>query len=590
MAAAAAGQTSGMSVDRDNTSSGDGAAAALDRRLQAWRARVTGGVSPVALSLACFDWLAHLADRPGRQAELLGHAVRNATRVGASAFSGGRAADGESPPEDPRFAEPSWRRWPFNVIAEAFMLTEEWWQEATTDVPGVSRHHEAMVSFAARQLLDTLSPSNFPLTNPEVLEATLEHRGGNLARGARLLAEDVQRQLTGADPVGAEAFVPGEAVASTPGKVVYRNHLIELIQYEPSTKTVYPEPVLVVPAWIMKYYILDLSPHNSLVKYLVDQGHTVFMISWRNPSAEDRDLSMEDYRQLGVAAALDAVSAIVPDRGVHAVGYCIGGTMLAIASAAMAQDGDDRLRSMTLFAAETDFTEPGELQLYIDESQLAYLESGMRDQGYLDTKQMAGAFQLLRSNDLIWSRLVREYLLGERQLPNDLMAWNADGTRLPYRMHSEYLHGLFLRNDLTEGRYLAGGRAVALRDIRVPIFMVGTTRDHVAPWRSVYKLHLVADGEITFVLTSGGHNAGIVSEPGHGHRSFRYATRPAGAPYVDPDRWVAEAPTREGSWWTAWHAWLVERSGSRGAPPAMGAPDRGYPPLDDAPGAYVLQP
>jgi polyhydroxyalkanoate synthase len=566
--------------------------ASLDRTLQAWQARVMGGLSPVALSLAGLDWSAHLAGLPGRQAELVGHAWRNAARLGAYAFPGVRsgAAWGCEPgPGDERFAAPGWRWWPFDVISQAFLLTEQWCEEAMTGVPGVSHHHESLVSFAARQLLDTVSPSNFPWTNPEVQESTVAQHGANLARGASLLAGDCRRLLTGAQPEGTEAFVPGESVAITPGKVVYRNHLIELIQYEPTTETVHAQPILIVPAWIMKYYILDLSPHNSLVKYLVDQGHTVFMISWRNPTGEDRDLGMEDYRQLGVLAALDAIGAIVGERGVHAVGYCLGGTLLAIAAAAMARDGDERLRSVTLFAAETDFTEPGELGLFIDESQVVNLQNIMWDQGYLDAEQMAGAFQMLRPFELIWSRAVGEYLLGERQLPNDLMAWNADGTRLPYRMHSEYLHGLFLRNDLFEGRYVAGGRPVALSDIRVPIFVVATVRDHVAPWHSVYKLHLIADTELTFLLTSGGHNAGIVSEPGHPRRSFQCVTRSADAPYVDPDRWAADTPTQQGSWWPAWESWLLERSGGRQAPPPLGAPARGYPPLDDAPGTYVLQ-
>jgi len=561
-----------------------------DRMLQAWQARLTGGLSPVSLSLAGFDWLAHLAGMPGRQAELAVHGWRNAMRLAGYAWPAkGPGPRPESRPDDPRFAAPGWQQWPFSVFSRAFLAAEQWWQEATAGVPGVSRHHEQVVSFGARQFLDMVSPSNFPWSNPEVIEATVTQQGANLLRGAQLYADDWRRLVTGARPAGTGPFTPGGAVAVTPGKVVYRNHLMELIQYAPATATVHAEPVLIVSAWIMKYYILDLSPHNSLVKYLVEQGHTVFVVSWRNPGPADRDLGLEDYRRDGVLAALDAVSAIVPQRRVHAVGYCLGGTMLAITAAAMARDGDERLATMTLFATETEFTDPGELGLFIDESQLAYLNSVMWQQGYLDASQMAGAFEMLRSQELIWSRAVREYLLGERQLPNDLMAWNADGTRLPYRMHSEYLQSLFLRNDLFEGRYQAGGRPVTLSDIRVPIFMVGTVRDHVAPWRSVYKLNLVADTELTFLLTSGGHNAGIVSEPGHPHRSFQVATRPAGAPYTDPDTWAGRTPRQDGSWWPTWEGWLAGHSSGRVAVPPLGAPDRGYAPLGDAPGTYILQ-
>jgi polyhydroxyalkanoate synthase len=298
---------------------------------------------------------------------------------------------------------------------------------------------------------------------------------------------------------------------------------------------------------------------------------------------------MEDYRQLGVMAALDAVGAIVPERKVHAAGYCIGGTLLAIASAAMARDGDARLATTTYFAAQTDFTEAGELKLFVNESQLAFLEDVMWSQGFLDSRQMAGTFQLLRSNDLIWSRMVRTYLMGEREPMTDLNAWNADATRMPYRQHSEYLRCLFLDNDLAEGRFPAAGRPVALSDIRTPLFAVGTETDHVAPWRSVYKFHWLTNAEVTFLLTSGGHNAGIVSEPGHARRRYRVATKRHDDRHVDPDRWLEIAVSKEGSWWPEWVAWLGARSGAPVALPRVGAPHAGYAPLADAPGSYVLE-
>jgi polyhydroxyalkanoate synthase len=338
----------------------------------------------------------------------------------------------------------------------------------------------------------------------------------------------------------------------------------------------------------MKYYILDLSPQNSLVKYLTGQGFTVFMISWKNPGPDDRDLGLEDYRTLGVNGALDAAGKIVPGRKVHAVGYCLGGTLLSIAAAALARESDERIATLTLLAAQTDFTEAGELMLFMDEGQVAFLEDMMWEQGFLDSRQMAGAFQMLRSNDLIWSRIIQDYLLGQREPMIDLMAWNADATRMPYRMHSQYLRQLFLDNDLAEGRFMAGGSPVALEDIRVPIFAVGTERDHVAPWRSTYKINLQTETEVTYLLASGGHNAGIVSEPGHEGRSFRVAAKTADQHYIDPERFLAQAQRKAGSWWPERVAWLGARSGSLTTVPPMGAPQAGFPPLADAPGTYVL--
>lgn len=566
----------------------------IDHVLHAWQGRFSLGLSPTALFLAYLDWLVHLANAPGKQALLVENALHQMQRF--SSYAGQSAINAQTPPcikplpQDDRFSGPEWQRWPFNLFYQWFLLNQQWWHNATTGVPGTGHHHEQVVAFAARQLLDMVAPANFLPTNPELLEATMAQGGMNLVRGAYNAFEDWQHLLAGQKPAGVEAFVPGQTVAITPGSVVYRNQLIELIQYTPSTATVHAEPVLIVPAWIMKYYILDLSPHNSLVKYLVDSGHTVFMISWKNPGPEDRDFSMEDYRALGIMAALDAIEAVMPERAVHAVGYCLGGTLLSIAAAAMARDGDERLRSVTLFAAQTDFTEAGELMLFIDESQVAFLNDIMWNQGYLNTSQMAGAFQLLHSNDLIWSRIIHEYLLGQRQTMSDLMAWNADGTRLPYRMHAQYLERLFLHNDLFEGRYQVGGRPIALSDIHVPIFVVATAKDHIAPWKSVYKLMLLEDTEVTFLLTSGGHNAGIVSEPGHAHRRYQMATRGVIDKYVDPDTWQAITPAYEGSWWLAWHDWLAGHSGGPVAPPPMGAPERGYRLLDAAPGTYILQP
>ena len=555
-----------------------------DRLARAYAARLTLGISPAALALAFGDWAMHLAASPGKLVELQRKATRKWLRFAAWLAQGSAHAGCIEPLEqDSRFRADAWRDWPFNVIHQSFLLCQQWWHNATTGVHGVSPHHAHVVNFATRQLLDLWAPSNFPATNPEVLQAAREQAGMNFLNGAANFLDDWRRELLGAAPAGAERFVPGREVAVTPGSVVLRNRLIELIQYRPATAQVHPEPVLIVPAWIMKYYVLDLSPSNSLVKYLVEQGHTVFMVSWKNPGPAERNLSMDDYLELGVMSALEEIGRIAPARKVHLAGYCIGGTLAAIAAALLARERHERLASLTLLAAQVDFEEAGELTLFIDDSEVSLLEDMMRAQGYLDTRQMAGAFQLLRSNDLVWSRRVRDYLLGGRAPMTDLLAWNSDTTRMPYRMHSQYLRRLFLGNDLAGGRYEARGRRIALSDINTPLFAVGTTKDHVAPWRSVYKAGLFCDADVTFLLTSGGHNAGIVNPPGRQGSSYQTATLKHGEPYVDPDTWAAQTAAEEGSWWPRWQRWLAERSSEPVAPPI---PERA---LGAAPGQYVLE-
>ena len=509
----------------------------LERDVSLWSGALPGAaIAPSTAVGAYMDWWVHLLGSPAKQWELVTYGTEQWTRAWRAAATGETVV--EPLPQDRRFDDPAWARPPYHGLAQAFLLRQQWWTRATTGVPGVTRHHEQMVSFAARQWLDMIAPSNFFSTSPVVQRRTLQERGANLLRGAAHALEDAWREAGDLPPVGAEQYAPGRNVAVTPGRVVLRNRLMELIQYAPATRTVHPEPVLIVPAWIMKYYVLDLSPANSLVRYLVSQGHTVFAISWKNPDAGDRDLGMADYDHLGVRAALEAIGRIVPGARVHATGYCLGGTLLAVVAAALGRAHDRSLASMTLLAAQTDFTDPGELALFIDEGQVAFLENLMWRRGYLDKRQMRNTFHLLRSNDMVWSYRLYNHLLGERRPVSDLMAWNADGTRLPYRMHAEYLHGLFLRNALAHGEWCVDGAPVNLRDIHVPIFSVGAVQDH-------------------------------------------------GERLLTPDEWLASTEPVPGSWWTAWTDWLARHSGPRVAAPRMGAPR--LPPLDAAPGQYVHQ-
>lgn len=582
-------------------------ATSLDAWLHSQLARASMGQSPIALGLAFSDWLMHMGVSPGRQYELGVQALKQWLQWledQAEHLKADGPGPNQAPQADERFTNPAWAQWPYSLWRDAFLNSAKWWEQAS-QVDGMSRHHQQLVHFYARQWLDALSPSNSPVLNPQVQQHAWQTLGGSWWTGLSKLGLDAMSGL-GASVAQADLpYAVGKDVAATPGEVVFRNHLFELIQYHPSTAKVRAEPLLIVPSTIMKYYILDLSAHNSMVRYLVSQGFTVYIMSWRNPDAEDRRLGMDDYLIDGVMHALHQARRLSQAKRIHAMGYCLGGTFLAIVAALMGgMPGSagrrhalraaaaspwpaelPELASVTLLAAQTDFSEPGELGLFIDEDQLRTIREEMARTGYLSGRQMAGAFQFLNSRDLIWSRHVNRHLLGQEEVGNDMMSWNADTTRLPERMHNEYLQQLFLDNALRNGHYKVAGQSVALENIAAPLMVVGTEKDHVSPWRSVFKILLDSQVDTDFILASGGHNAGIVSEPGHAHRHYRVGRQAAGQPWVDPENWVASTPCQPGSWWTVWAQWLHMRSAPQKVPARVISPRQRRA---RAPGEYVM--
>lgn len=552
-------------------------------------ARFTGNVSPAAVALAWADWAMHAATAPGHQLNVF-KAFAAIDKPAAA-----QATTASGPPEaDRRFRDPLWDNPPFSWWRDRFLRTQHFVDEMTGDIPGVDPHHRDVVRFMARQWLDVLSPSNFGFLNPEVLSTLRETQGQSLIQGAQRWWSDLHDMAAGhapgAGPEACKAFRVGHEIAATPGKVVYRNAYFELLQYAPPQPQTWREPILIVPSWLLKYYILDLEAQHSLVRYLVAHGHSVFMMSWHNPGAEAGDRGLGDYLNEGLLTALREVRRLTENAPVHACGYCLGGTLLAIAAATLAREkgkdkGHNPLASVTLLAAQTDFSEPGELGLFIDASQVAYLEAMMWRQGFIGGEQLAGTFQLLNSRDLIGSRLMRDYLLGKPARTTDFTVWNADTTRIPARLHSQCLRELYLNNALATGTLQVGDQPVALSDISVPMFVVATERDHISPWRSVYKMHWLYHGDLTFALVSGGHNVGVVCELGHEHSHHRVATRAAGTAYRAPEAWFAATPAMQSSWWPAWQAWLL----AQGSGKSVAAP---WPPartLADAPGTYVLE-
>ncbi len=488
-------------------------------------------------------------------------------------------------PSDRRFKDGMWEENEvFDFIKQSYLLSARWVQNLVKSVDGLDDHSARKVEFYTRQFVDALAPSNFVLTNPEVLRATIDSGGENLVRGLGNLLDDLERgkgrfTVRMADD---DAFRLGDTIAATPGKVVFQNALMQLLQYAPSTATVFETPLLVVPPWINKYYILDLRPKNSFIKWAVGQGHTVFVISWVNPGAELAGKGFADYMRDGPLAALDAIRAATGRHEVDAVGYCLGGTLLACTLSILAARGDQRIRSATLLTTMTDFQEPGELGVFIDDEQLAALERRMGEHGTLDGRDMAATFNLLRANDLIWSFVINNYLLGKAPFPFDLLYWNADCTRMPAAMHSFYLRKMYQENRLVvPGGIELDGEAVDLGRIATPLYMLSTREDHIAPWKSTYALTRLVSGPVRFVLAASGHIAGVVNPPEAG--KYGYWTN--GRKAKTPDSWLAGARETAGSWWPDWQAWVAKFAGPQVPPRTPG--DGELPAIEDAPGSYV---
>ncbi len=487
--------------------------------------------------------------------------------------------------DDRRFKNEAWESEVFDFIKQSYLLTSNWMESTVSEVEGLDDKTQKKVEFFTKQYVDALSPTNFVMTNPEVLKATMDSRGENLVNGLRNLLEDMESgdgklkiKMTDAD-----AFEVGKNVATTPGKVVYRNDLMELIQYTPTTKKVSKTPLLICPPWINKFYILDLREKNSYIKWAVEQGNTVFVISWVNP---DRELAMKtfgDYMHEGPIAAIDAIKKATGEDKVNAIGYCIGGTLLATSLAYMAAKKIDSVKSATFFTTMVDFEEAGDLGVFIDETSLSNLEEKMNERGYLEGDEMASTFNMMKSNDLIWSFVVNNYLLGKDPFPFDLLYWNSDSTRMPAAMHSFYLRNMYLDNKLVEpGGIEIDGVKINLRDINVPTYIISTREDHIAPWKPTYKATQLYKGDIRFVLSASGHIAGVVNPPA----AEKYCYWTNDETPADPDQWLAGAVQHDGSWWTDWDKWVKKQSG-KALVDARAPGDGKLKVLCDAPGTYV---
>jgi len=495
--------------------------------------------------------------------------------------------------KDKRFRDDAWEENAvFDFLRQSYLLTARWMQHSVSDVSGLEPQAARKIDFYTRQFVDAMSPSNFLMTNPEVLKATIDSNGENLVKGLENLLEDLERgkgQLR-ISMTDFDAFALGKNLAMTKGKVVYQNDLIQLIQYEPTTKTVDATPVLVIPAWINKFYILDLQQENSLVKWLVDQGQTVFVVSWVNPDERLSQKTFDDYMAEGPLAAIDIISEITGEEAVSVMAYCLGGTLLSITLAWLHAKGHEhRVKSATYLTTMTDFSEAGELSVFIDEEQIKMMEQRMSQTGYLDGSEMSQTFNMLRANDLIWSFVVNNYLLGKDPFPFDLLYWNADSTRMPATMHSFYLRNMYQKNLLIKpGGLTIGGVPIDLRTITTPTYILSTREDHIAPWKSTYASTQIYKGDIRFVLAASGHIAGVINPPAKQKYCHwvNHSLHSSGAKMPpNPEKWLEKAEEHPGSWWPDWIKWHKKFAGEKVPARAIGGGK--IKPIEPAPGSYV---
>ena len=488
-------------------------------------------------------------------------------------------------PRDKRFSDPEWSTNQFyDFLKQAYLLTVQWANHLVKDAQGLDPHTRQKADFYVRQIANAIAPSNFVLTNPEIMRQTVTSNAENLVRGMHMLAEDIEAghgnlRIRQSD---SKKFEVGRNLALTPGKVIFENELMQLIQYTPSTPTVLARPLLIVPPWINKFYILDLTPEKSFVKWCVDQGLTVFVISWVNPDGHLAKKSFEDYMRDGPLAALDVIEKATGERAVNAIGYCVGGTLLAATLAYMADNRDERIASATFFAAQVDFTHAGDLMVFVDEDQIAAREREMSERGYLEGKKMANAFNLLRSNDLIWPYVISNYLKGKEPAPFDLLYWNSDATRMPAANHSFYLRNCYLENRLSKGDMVLGGKRLDLKSVKVPVYNLATREDHIAPAKSVLLGSKYFGGPVRFVLAGSGHIAGVVNPPNKMKYQYWTGPKPSSS---NLERWLGKAKEHAGSWWPDWLAWLKKQDASEvsAREPGGGV----LKPIEDAPGSYV---